>query len=94
MQRRNLLPYAVALGLMWGVPVNLVILLHLVLPDHNASGQCTGIGFGCTLPPAEGVVLLGYLAALPLIVLGLVACVVIAVVQSRRRLRAPGGSAD
>lgn len=95
MQRRSLRPYAVALGLLWALPADLVVLLHLVLPDHNVSGQCSGIGFGCTLPPADAVVLLGYLAALPLIVLGLVACLVIAVVQSRRqrRLEAPAPEA-
>jgi hypothetical protein len=82
--RRSLRPYLVALGLLWVAPAVLVLALHLLLPDHNASGQCTGLGFGCTPPPSGMVILLGYLAALPLLVLGLVACLVIAVVQARR----------
>ena len=86
-QSRNLGPYVVALGVLWALPADLVVLLHLVLPDHNASGQCTGLGFGCTLPPADAVVFLAYLAALPLLLLGVVACLVIAAVQSRRRNR-------
>lgn len=85
MQWRNPGPYVVALGVLWALPADLVVLLHLVLPDHNESGQCTGLGFGCTLPPADAVVFLGYLAAVPLLILGAVVCVIIAAVQSRRR---------
>lgn len=80
-------PYLVALGLLWGAPVLLVLLLHLTLPDHNATGGCSGIGFGCSLPPSEAVVLLGMLAAAPLVLLGMVVCIVIAVVQSGRTRR-------
>jgi hypothetical protein len=81
---RSVRPYLVALGLLWGVPALLVLVLHLTLPDHNASGQCTGIGFGCTLTPADTVLFLGYFAALPLVLLGAVTCLVIAVVQARQ----------
>jgi len=84
MTSRSLRPYAVTLGLLWGLPALLVLVLHLTLPSSNASGQCDGIGFGCTLPPADAVVLLGLLAAPILLLVGLVACVVIAVVQARR----------
>ena len=60
---RSVRPYVVALGLLWIVPAVLVLVLHLTLPDHNASGQCTGLGFGCTPAPADAVVFFGYLAA-------------------------------
>src|SRR6478736_1159750 len=63
---RRVRPYIVALGLLWIVPAVLVLVLHLTLPDYNASGQCTGLGFGCTPTPADTVLFLGYLAALPL----------------------------
>src|SRR4051812_17740350 len=69
------------------LPVVLILVLHLTLPDYNASGQCTGLGFGCTPPPADAVLFLGYFAALPLFLLGLVVCLVIAVVRARRDRR-------
>lgn len=78
-------PYAVALGLLWGLPLLLVVALHYSLPTTNPDGRCEGIGFGCTPPPADGVVLLGMLAAPVLLFTGLVVCIVIAVVQARRR---------
>ena len=87
MEPRSVRPYLVALGVLWVVPAVLVLVLHLLLPDYNASGQCSGIGFGCTLTPADGVLFLGYLAALPLLLLGVVACFVIAFVQGRRARR-------
>lgn len=85
MTSRAVRPYAVALGLLWVLPVVLVAVLHATLPDYNASGQCAGLGFGCTLTPADFVLFLGYVAAPVLFVLGVVACLVIAVVQSRRQ---------
>lgn len=87
MEPRSVRPYLVALGVLWIVPAVLVLVLHLTLPDYNASGQCSGIGFGCTLTPSDGVLFLGYLAALPLFLVGMVACLVIAVVQARRARR-------
>ena len=97
MSRHPFRPYAVALGLLWGLPALLVVGLHLILPRTNPTGQCTGIGFGCTLPPADGVLLLGMIAAPVLLLVGLVACVVIAVVTAvvtarrDRRQRGPVG---
>ena len=87
---RSVRPYIIALGLLWIVPAVLVLVLHLTLPDYNASGQCAGLGFGCTPTPADTVLFLGYLAALPLFLLGMVACLVIAVVRARRDRRAGG----
>jgi hypothetical protein len=83
MSRHPYRPYALALGLLWGLPALLVAALHYSLPTASA-GQCSGIGFGCSLPPADAVVLLAMLAAPFLLLAGLVVCVVIAVVQARR----------
>ena len=85
MSRHPFRPYAVALGLLWGLPLLLVLGLHYSLPRTNPDGRCDGIGFGCTLPPADGVLLLGMFAAPVLLLVGLVVCIVIAVVQARRR---------
>ncbi len=93
MEPRSIRLYIVALGLLWVVPAVLVLVLHLTLPDHNASAQCTGLGFGCTPAPADAVVFFGYLAALPLFLLGMVACLVIAVVRARRDRRAAASEA-
>jgi len=89
MTSHSVRPYAVTLGLLWVLPALLVAVLHVTLPDYNASGQCSGLGFGCTLTPADLVLFLGYFAAPILFVLGLVVCVLIAFVQSRRQRRGP-----
>ena len=81
---RTARPYLWTLGICWLLPAGAVAAGRALLPEHNASGQCEGLGFGCTLSPADGVVLLGLVAAPFLIVAGLVACVLIAVVQHRR----------
>ncbi|KGN38873.1 hypothetical protein [Knoellia subterranea] len=46
-------------------------------PDHNANGQCEGLGWGCTLTPRDfasfaGAILLAPLSALALFVTGVV----------------------
>lgn len=82
---RSLRPYLVVLGVLWLLPAATVAVLHLSLPDHNAGGQCEGLGWGCTLPPADGVLLLGMMAAPFLLVAGAVGCVVVALVRARRR---------
>ena len=86
-QHRPSRPYAVALGILWGLPLLLATFLHLTLPKHNASGQCDGIGFGCTLPPADAVLFIGLFATPVLFVAGLLACGTIALVQRRRMAR-------
>jgi len=77
--------YLVALGLIWVLPAALLLLLYLTLPDYNASGQCEGIGWGCTLTPADGIAFLALLAAPFLFVLGLLVCAVIFFVRYVRR---------
>ena len=47
-----------AIGVLWVAPAVFVVAAHLLLPDHNASGQCEGIGFGCATTPADTVLLL------------------------------------
>ncbi len=77
-------PFLWVIGLLWVTPAVIVVAAHLLLPDHNASGQCEGIGFGCTPTPADTVVLLGLLASPFLLVAGAVALAAIALRQSRR----------
>lgn len=79
--------YALVLGLFWVLPAVLVATLHWVLPDHNPSGQCEGIGWGCTPTPADSVLLLGFLAAPFLLVAGPLAC---ALIFAIRYVRGPG----
>ena len=86
---RSARPYLWALGIVWGLPALAVGVGYGVLPKHLEGGGCEGIGFGCSLTPADAVLFLGVLASGPLLVAGLVAMVVIAVAQSRRRGRAP-----
>lgn len=81
---RAFVPYAWALAVCWLLPAVVVAVGYVLLPHDNAGGQCEGIGFGCTLPPAEGLLFLGFLAAPVLLGVGLVVCVVIAVVQHLR----------
>lgn len=91
---RSLRPYLVVLGVLWLLPAATVAVLHLSLPDHNVGGQCEGLGWGCTLPPADGVVLLGMMAAPFLLPAGLLGCGVVALVRARRQRTsaAPGSS--
>lgn len=77
-------PYAVTLGVLWVLPLVLMLVLHATLPDHNANGQCSGIGFGCVPPPRDSVVFLWLLASPFLVLAGALVCGVIA---WRRRVR-------
>jgi Na+/proline symporter len=83
-ETRSARPYLWTLGIVWGLPALAVAVGYVVLPHELEGGGCEGIGFGCTLTPADTVLFLGVLASGPLLVAGLVAMVVIAVVQSRR----------
>lgn len=82
--RSKLRPHLVALGLLWGLPLLLVVGGYLVLPKDNPGAQCEGLGFGCTLSQADTVLLLGMLAAPYLVGAGIVAVLLIAVVQLAR----------
>ena len=50
-------PYQCVMGLFWAAPAGALLLAYLALPDH-ISRQCAGIGFGCTITPKDGTVLL------------------------------------
>jgi Na+/proline symporter len=82
--RRTLRPYVCVLAALWGLPALAVGVGYVALPKEHAGGGCEGIGFGCTPAPADSVVLLGVLAAGPLLLTGLVAVVIVAAVQSWR----------
>jgi len=86
--------YALVLGFFWVLPAVLVAVLHWVLPDHNRPGQCEGLGWGCTLTPADSVLLFGFLAAPFLLVAGPLACVVIFAVRYVRGPRGARGDGD
>ena len=77
-------PYAVTVGLLWVLPLVLMLVLRATLPDYNADGQCAGIGFGCVPAPRDGVVFLWVLASPFLFLAGALVCCVIA---WRRRVR-------
>lgn len=82
-------PYAWTLGLLWGVPGAVVLVGYLVLSKDVPPGQCEGIGFGCTLSPADTLVLLGMMAAPFLAAAGAVAVVLIALIRGRSRSHQP-----
>ena len=77
--------YLWALGLLWLLPAVIVGFGYLVSPKDLPDGQCEGIGFGCSLSPADGVLLMGVLASPILFSAGLVAIFVITVVRNRQR---------
>jgi hypothetical protein len=70
--------------MLWVLPAALAGVAWLVLPRDLPPGQCGGIGFGCTLSPADTALLLAALAAGPLLVLGLAGVLVVALVQGVR----------
>lgn len=82
--RSSARPYLWALGLLWLLPAVAVVVGHLTLPDEPSSGQCEGIGFGCTPAPNDAVLLLGLMAAPFLFAAGIVAVAIIALFQHRR----------
>lgn len=79
--RSALRPHLVALGLLWGLPLLLVVGGYLVLPKDKPNAQCGGLGFGCSLSDADAVLLIGMLASPYLVAAGIVAVLLIAIVQ-------------
>ncbi len=84
-------PYVVTGVVFWVLPVVGFTLAHLLLPDTNADGQCTGLGWGCTLPPSDLALFLGILAVPTLFVVGALVMLGIALWRSRQRRRAAQG---
>lgn len=77
-------PHVLALLLLWGLPAAVVWVGSVLVPDERPDVECGGLGVFCGMSPAEEIVFYGYVAAPVLIVLGLVALIVISVVQARR----------
>ncbi len=73
--------YWMVLGLLWGLPAVIGLVAWLALPDENASGQCEGIGFGCTPTPKDSVLLLA-IVVVP--VMGLLGAVAVGLIAVRR----------
>jgi len=76
-------PYLGVAGLFWALPGGVLLVGYLTLPDY-ISGGCEGIGFGCTLTPKDGTVLVAVLLY-PLVVgAGLLIMGVIAMAKAWR----------
>jgi hypothetical protein len=69
----RLRPYLIALTLLWVLPALALPIAIKTLPDTVPDGQCSGIGFGCTLSPADELHLATLVLVGPaLFILGLV----------------------
>jgi hypothetical protein len=93
--QRRTAPYLWMLGVLWLLPILLVILGYLVLDKDVPPGACEGIGFGCQLSPADGLLLVAVVYGVPVLFpAGLIGVLVIAIVQSRRGrgVTSPGGA--
>ena len=66
-----------ALWTAWG-------LWFTVAPDVNPGGQCSGLGFGCTLTPHDFAAFAGAIVVAPLSVVVLAVTLVVRVVRIRR----------
>ena len=83
---RSARPYLWVVGLFWVLPTVLTLLGWLLLPHHNASGQCEGIGFGCVPAPNDGLVIFMIFFGAPfLLASGFVALGGVALVRFLRR---------
>jgi hypothetical protein len=83
-------PYVLLLGLI-ALAAAAYLLATGLAPDRNASGQCEGIGWGCTLTPRDTLLFLGFLGAIPaLAIMLIVGCAVIATGIRRGVRSGPG----
>ncbi|MFC7492337.1 MULTISPECIES: hypothetical protein [unclassified Knoellia] len=67
----------VALWVVWA-------LWLLTAPDSNPGGQCSGLGFGCTLTPHDLAAFAGIIVVAPLSALTLVVTLVVRIVRIGR----------
>jgi hypothetical protein len=72
------------MGLFWAAPAGALLLAYLALPDH-VSRQCAGVGFGCTLTPKDGTVLLAIYVYPLVVVAGLLIMAIIAMGRTLHR---------
>jgi|GEM_PF-3290815 len=77
--------YLVVAGIFWVVPAVALLVGYLTLPDYNASGQCEGIGFGCTLTPKDGAHFAALFFYPVLVVVGLLIMAVVAATRAWRQ---------
>ena len=80
-------PYVVIALVFWALPAVVIAGYASMAPRHNIGGQCGGIGFGCSLTPHDGAILLGMMAAPVLLVVGLLAMVLVALFRRVRDRR-------
>jgi len=57
------------------------------LADHNPSGQCEGIGFGCSPTPRDGARILLVVAGLPAVTVSLLLSLVVTSIVAAARAR-------
>ena len=62
---RTARPYLWTLGLLWGLPALLVAGGYSVLDKEVQSGTCRGIGIGCRLSDADGLVFMFFVLGVP-----------------------------
>ncbi|MFB9906512.1 hypothetical protein [Allokutzneria oryzae] len=55
------------------------------LPEVNPGGQCTGIGWGCALPPQDGALFAASMFGPPIAVVALLVGALVAKVLTERR---------
>ena len=70
-------PYRGVMGLFWAAPAAALLVGYLVLPDSIPS-HCEGTGFGCTITPKDGTVLLAVFVYPFVVMAGLLIMCVIA----------------
>jgi hypothetical protein len=85
---RQLKPYLWTLFILWGLPILAVLVGYAVLDHDVPPGSCEGIGFGCTLSPADALIFWAMIVGVPVLVpAGAIGLVVVAVVQWARTRR-------
>ena len=78
-------PYWALAIFFWILPGAVLLVCYLVLPEHNPNGECSGIGFGCTLTPKDMAAFLAISAYPILFALGAALMLLVAGVRGFRR---------
>ncbi|GGF30684.1 hypothetical protein GCM10010922_02100 [Microbacterium sorbitolivorans] len=55
----------ITLGALVLVALVAFVVMYALAPTENANGQCSGIGWGCTLTPRDTLVFLGMFVGIP-----------------------------